>query len=175
MSETILKITTAEICILKLNYSISNTSFGEMLISSTEKGIFYAGFANENKNVLADLKNRLPQANFTEKSDAFQQQAFDFLNGKTKQIPPFHLKCTDFQVDVWNALLKIPCGQRVSYQDIALQIGKPKACRAVGSAIGKNPVAVLIPCHRVLQSSGGLGGFYWGLEVKKRILEKEKS
>jgi len=71
-------------------------------------------------------------------------------------------------------LLKIPFGKRVSYQDIALQIGKPKAYRTVGSAIGKNPVSVLIPCHRVVQSSGGLGGFYWGVEVKKRILEKEK-
>jgi len=167
------KVTSEELPHLRINYSVSDTCFGKMLFAATEKGLFYAGFAELGKDVFTDLKSRIPQADFVQQSDIFQQQAVDFLNNQTKQLPPFHLKGTDFQIAVWNELLKISFGQLVTYQDIALRIGKPKACRAVGSAIGKNPVSVLIPCHRVVQSSGGLGGFYWGLDVKKMILEKE--
>jgi len=175
MQNTIIqKVTMDEILHLQINYSVSDTCFGNMLTATTHRGLFYTGFADLDKDAFADLKKRMPQANFIEQSDVFQQQAVDFLNNKTKQLPPFHLKGSDFQLSVWKALLKIPYGQWVSYQDIASWIGKPKACRAVGSAIGKNPVSVLIPCHRVVQSSGGLGGFYWGLEVKKMILDKEK-
>jgi AraC family transcriptional regulator of adaptative response/methylated-DNA-[protein]-cysteine methyltransferase len=156
-----------------INYSFSDTYFGKMLIASTDKGLFYTGFAGLNKDAFTDLKKRIPQADFTQQSDIFQQQAIDFLKKKTKQLPPFHLKGTDFQLLIWNALLKIPLGKTVTYRDIASWIGKPNACRAVGSAIGKNPVAVLIPCHRVVQTSGNLGGFYWGLDVKKKILDEE--
>jgi len=158
---------------LRINYSFADTSFGKMLTAATDKGLCYAGFAEWNKDAFADVKSRMPQVDFVQQSDVFQQQAVDFLNNLTKQLPPFHLKGTDFQIAVWNALLEIPYGKLVTYQDIASQIGKPNACRAVGAAIGKNPVSVLIPCHRVVRSSGGLGGFYWGLDVKKMILEKE--
>ena len=174
MKQIIQKITAAETTHLPINYCISDTYLGSILTASTPKGLFYVGFAGLENDAFADLKNRLPNADFVQQSDNFQQQAVDFLNKKTTQMPPFHLKGTDFQIDVWNALLQIPFGQVVAYQDIALRVGRPKACRAVGSAIGKNPVSVLIPCHRVIQSSGGLGGFYWGLDVKRRILESEK-
>jgi len=167
------KITPEEIASLQINYSISDTCFGSMLTAATPKGLFYTGFAQLDKDAVADLKSRLPRADFVQQNDVFQKQAVEFLDKKTRQLPPFHLKGTDFQIAVWNALLKIPFGELVTYQDIAASVGKPKACRAVGTAIGRNPVSVLIPCHRVIQSSGGLGGFYWGIAVKKRILERE--
>ena len=168
------KVTISEMQDLRINYSFSSTCFGKMLIAATNKGLFYTGFAELDKDAFIDLKSRIRQADFVQQSDVFQQQAIDFLNNQTTKLPPFHLKGTDFQIAVWNILLEIPFGKLLTYQDIALRIGKPKACRAVGSAIGKNPVSMLIPCHRVVQSSGKLGGFYWGLDVKKMILDKEK-
>ena len=175
MQNTIIqKITADEMPHLQINYSVSETCLGSMLIASTDKGLFYTGFTFTDRDAFTDLKNRAAEAHFVQQSDDFQQQAIDFLNKKSTQLPPFHLKGSSFQIAVWEALLNIPYGQKVTYQDIASWIGKPNACRAVGSAIGKNPVSVLIPCHRVIQSSGGLGGFYWGLDVKKKILDSEK-
>jgi AraC family transcriptional regulator of adaptative response/methylated-DNA-[protein]-cysteine methyltransferase len=83
------------------------------------------------------------------------------------------LRGTDFQKQVWEALLHIPRGQVISYGDVANDIGKPKASRAVGSAVGENPVSLIVPCHRVVQSSGGLGNYGWGVPLKKKILEQE--
>ena len=86
-----------------------------------------------------------------------------------------HLHGTDFQIQVWKALLEIPFGKTSTYSDIAIAIKNPQALRAVGTAIGRNPVAVIIPCHRVLRSDGGIGGYYWGIEKKKMLLEWEQS
>ena len=84
-----------------------------------------------------------------------------------------HLYGTDFQIKVWRALLEIPFGNTSTYSDIAKAINNPRALRAVGTAIGRNPVAILVPCHRVLRSDGGIGGYYWGIEKKKILLEWE--
>lgn len=83
------------------------------------------------------------------------------------------LNGTDFEKAVWNELLKIPIGKTVSYSDIARAIGRPKSCRAVGNAVGRNRIAILVPCHRVLRSDGAIGGYYWGAELKKEILKRE--
>jgi len=167
------KITNGEAKKLQIKYSYADTDYGQILLASTSKGIAYIGFSGLNKDVFTDLQKRFPQVELIPQTDAMQKQAIDFLNKNTKYLPHFHLKGTDFQITVWNALLKIPSGEVVSYQEIASWIGKPKSCRAVGSAIGKNPVSILIPCHRVIRSSGELGGFYWGLDVKKMILDNE--
>ena len=175
MQNTIIqKITADELLHLQINYSVSETCLGSMLIASTAKGLFYTGFTFTDKDAFMDLKKRAAVEQLVQQSDDFQQQAIDFMNKKSTQLPPFHLKGSSFQIAVWEALLKIPYGQKVAYQDIASWIGKPSTCRAVGSAIGKNPVSVLIPCHRVIQSSGGLGGYYWGLDVKRMVLDSEK-
>ena len=87
---------------------------------------------------------------------------------------PLHPKGTEFQLSVWKELLNIPLGGITSYGKIAQKLQKPNACRAVGSAVGDNPVSVLIPCHRVLRTDGGLGGYHWGLERKVKLLEWEK-
>jgi O-6-methylguanine DNA methyltransferase len=92
---------------------------------------------------------------------------------KSGTIEKTALYGTDFQHKVWKALCDIPSGQTVSYKDIAQKIGNSKAMRAVGSAIGRNPISIFIPCHRVITSNGGLGGYLWGLDIKSKLLEKE--
>ena len=121
---------------------------------------------------MSDLKTQFPNANFQRKLDLLQQNAlFIFQHdwSKLHQIK-LHLKGTDFQLRVWETLLKIPMGRLSTYGDIAHQINKPNASRAVGTAIGNNPVAFLIPCHRVIQSSGSFGNYMWGTTRKTAII-----
>ena len=152
-STFIQKITINEMHHIQINYVVSDTCLGKMLVASAPKRLFYTGFADLDVDAFADLKKRIPQTNFMEQNDAFQQQAIDFLNKKTTQLPPFYLKGSDFQLSVWEELLKIPLGQLVSYQHLASQIGKPKACRAVGSAIGKSSF-----CAYSMSSGGAVIG-----------------
>ncbi len=129
-------------------------------------------FNEDEANALHDLKERFPNATFQRKLDLLQQNAlFIFQNDWSKlgEIK-LHLKGTDFQLKVWESLLKIPMGQLSTYGNLAEQIGNPKASRAVGTAIGSNPVAFLIPCHRVIQSSGNFGGYMWGPTRKTAII-----
>jgi methylated-DNA-[protein]-cysteine S-methyltransferase len=101
-------------------------------------------------------------------------QLDEYFAGKRRSFElPLSAKGTEFQKKVWDALLQIPYGKTVSYSEIAKTIGRPKACRAVGLANGKNPIAIIIPCHRVIAAGGGLGGYAYGLEIKKKLLEIE--
>jgi AraC family transcriptional regulator of adaptative response/methylated-DNA-[protein]-cysteine methyltransferase len=157
---------------LAINYSFADSPFGNLIVASTSKGICYMAFQNDEKKALDDLINKFPNAAFTRKLDLVQQNAlFIFQNdwSKLKQIK-LHLKGTEFQLKVWESLLKIPMGQLSTYGSIAQKIEKPNAFRAVGSAIGSNPVAYLIPCHRVIQSSGTFGGYMWGTTRKTAII-----
>lgn len=134
-------------------------------------------FAEEEAIGLQELKIKFPNASLTRKLDLVQQNAlFIFQNDWSKLAEiKLHLKGTDFQLKVWETLLKIPMGQLSTYGAIAKQIEKPKASRAVGTAIGSNPVAFLIPCHRVIQSSGTFGGYMWGNTRKTAIIGWEGS
>jgi methylated-DNA-[protein]-cysteine S-methyltransferase len=131
--------------------------------------------------------NYLTELVLAEKSAETREPICDYLNFVTEQLEQYFkkeresfeinikfIKGTDFQKTVWNALLEIPYGQTVSYAKIAAGIGNPKAVRAAGSAIGANPVSIIIPCHRVIGSDGSLTGFAWGLELKKKLLDLEK-
>ena len=162
---------------LTINYSFAESPFGNIIVASTQKGVCYMAF-NENENQsLEDLKSKFPNAIFHQKLDLIQQNAlFIFQNdwSKLNQIK-LHLKGTDFQLKVWETLLKIPMGQLSTYGAIAQKIEKPNAPRAVGAAIGNNPVAFLIPCHRVIQSSGTFGGYMWGSTRKTAIIGWEGS
>jgi AraC family transcriptional regulator of adaptative response/methylated-DNA-[protein]-cysteine methyltransferase len=162
---------------LTINYNFAESPFGNIIVASTQKGVCYMAF-NENENQsLEDLKSKFPNAIFHQKLDLIQQNAlFIFQNdwSKLNQIR-LHLKGTDFQLKVWETLLKIPMGQVSTYGAIAQKIEKPNASRAVGAAIGSNPVAFLIPCHRVIQSSGTLGGYMWGTTRKTAIIGWEGS
>ncbi|MEC3881242.1 bifunctional helix-turn-helix domain-containing protein/methylated-DNA--[protein]-cysteine S-methyltransferase [Parapedobacter sp. 10938] len=162
---------------LFINYSFAESPFGNLIVASTQKGVCYIAFDNDESNALNDLKQKFPNATFQRKLDLTQQNAlFIFQNdwGKLPEIK-LHLKGTDFQLKVWETLLKIPMGQLSTYGNIAEQIGNANAFRAVGTAIGSNPVAFLIPCHRVIQSSGNIGGYMWGNTRKTAIIGWESA
>ncbi|MFC5285047.1 bifunctional helix-turn-helix domain-containing protein/methylated-DNA--[protein]-cysteine S-methyltransferase [Pedobacter alpinus] len=156
---------------LSINYSFHTTFLGEILIASTKKGVCYLAFIDEH-NAFELLKAQFQNAVFTECKDDLQEKALSFFKGQkleNKSIS-LHLKGTDFQLKVWEALLKIPFGGLSTYGNVSNEINSPNAARAVGTAIGKNPVALIIPCHRVIQGNGSLGGYMWGLECKVVIL-----
>lgn len=157
---------------LLINYSFADSPFGNILIASTAKGICYIAFVDDEITAFKLLQNNFPNAIFKQHLDLIQQNAlFIFTHdwAKLNQIK-LHLKGTNFQLKVWETLLKIPMGQLSTYGNIAKQIDNPKASRAVGSAIGDNPVAFLIPCHRIIQSSGIFGGYMWGNTRKTAII-----
>jgi AraC family transcriptional regulator of adaptative response/methylated-DNA-[protein]-cysteine methyltransferase len=162
---------------LHINFSFSESPFGNLIVASTEKGVCYMAFEDDENKALQHLKFKFPNALFQRKSDLLQQNAsFIFQNdwSKLSEIK-LHLKGTDFQLKVWESLLKIPMGQLSTYGNLAELIGNPKASRAVGTAIGSNPVAFLIPCHRVIQSSGTFGGYMWGNTRKTAIIGWEQA
>ncbi|SDE29797.1 AraC family transcriptional regulator, regulatory protein of adaptative response / methylated-DNA-[protein]-cysteine methyltransferase [Pricia antarctica] len=157
---------------LSINYSFSQSPFGTILVASTYKGICYMGFYDDAKLAFQELEKRFPKAVYIEQTDGFQQNALqiyteDWSNINTIKL---HLKGTEFQLKVWEALLKVPTGNLATYGNIAKAIQKPKAARAVGTAIGSNPIAFLIPCHRVIQSTGVFGGYMWGSTRKTAII-----
>ncbi len=157
---------------LKINYNFTDSPFGNLLIASTHKGICSMTFI-ENENIaLEELRQKYPNAMFEIQSDGYQQSARMIFQKDWSKIPDIklHLKGTPFQLKVWEALLKIPIGKLTTYGDIAKKIEQPNASRAVGTAIGSNPIAYLIPCHRVIQSSGFLGGYMWGKNRKAAII-----
>jgi AraC family transcriptional regulator, regulatory protein of adaptative response / methylated-DNA-[protein]-cysteine methyltransferase len=162
---------------LEINFSFAESPFGNILVASTAKGICHMAFYDDEQTALATLQSHFPQAIFNRKLDILQQNAlFIFQNdwSKLKQVK-LHLKGTYFQLKVWETLLKIPMGQLTTYGSVAQQIEKPNASRAVGTAIGNNPVAFLIPCHRIIQSSGNFGGYMWGTTRKTAIIGWESA
>ncbi|MBD8490679.1 methylated-DNA--[protein]-cysteine S-methyltransferase [Echinicola sp. CAU 1574] len=157
---------------LQINYSFATSPFGKVLLASTAKGICHISFFETEGFALKDLTDRYPNASFQESMEPIHQKAlaiFDKDWSKVDQIK-LHLKGTDFQLKVWESLLQIPMGKLSTYGQIAQHIQKPKASRAVGTAIGSNPVAYLIPCHRVIQSSGIFGGYMWDPRRKTAII-----
>ncbi|TPN86825.1 bifunctional helix-turn-helix domain-containing protein/methylated-DNA--[protein]-cysteine S-methyltransferase [Aquimarina algicola] len=162
---------------LKINYSFSESLFGQILVASTYKGVCYMGFSDDKKIAFSELEKRFPKAHFTLQTDKIQENALQIYNKDWSAINTIklHLKGTDFQLKVWEALLKIPVGNLTTYGTIANLIQRPKASRAVGTAIGNNPIAFLIPCHRVIQSTGMFGGYMWGTTRKTAIIGWEAS
>lgn len=151
--------------------------FGPALVMGTDKGICGIGFAAETgaEATMEDLLGRWPQAEFIE--DAMRLRpwvlnAFGAASGRLEPTP-LYLIGAPFQIKVWEALLRIPSGHVTTYSEIAQAIGNPRAVRAVGTAVGRNPISWLIPCHRALRKSGGLGGYHWGLPVKRALLAYE--
>ncbi|WP_370895536.1 bifunctional helix-turn-helix domain-containing protein/methylated-DNA--[protein]-cysteine S-methyltransferase [Chryseobacterium gossypii] len=162
---------------LNINYSFFESPFGNVITASTEKGICHMAFENDNEVALGNLKHRFPNAAFFEKQDELQKNALSIFSKDWTKLSTIklHLKGTDFQLKVWESLLTIPMGRLSTYGSMAHKIGNPKASRAVGTAIGSNPVAFLIPCHRVIQSSGNIGGYRWGSARKKLMVGWESS
>jgi AraC family transcriptional regulator of adaptative response/methylated-DNA-[protein]-cysteine methyltransferase len=157
---------------LSIHYSFAGTPFGDILVAATPKGICYMAFADDPALALDILQEKFPNARYRHAVDEMQQNALSIFTrewGTLDEIK-LHLKGTDFQLKVWELLLKIPAGKLTTYGDIALKLNNPRASRAVGTAIGDNPVTFLIPCHRVIRSSGDLGGYHWGVARKAAII-----
>ncbi|KGB82332.1 MAG: 6-O-methylguanine DNA methyltransferase [Confluentimicrobium sp.] len=147
--------------------------FGETLAMGTEKGLCGLAFTEETgpEAGFEDMRARWPAARFVEAPERLEPavSAAFRQSGEAR----LHLIGAPFQIKVWEALLTVPSGQVTTYSEIAQAIGHPKAVRAVGTAVGRNPISFLIPCHRALRKSGGLGGYHWGLPVKRAILAWE--
>ena len=154
-----------------------DSPFGLALVMGTEKGICGIGFASETGEAAAmeDMISRWPGARFVEDPMMLRPWALAAFgaNGQEREVAPLYLIGAPFQIKVWEALLQVPSGHVTTYSEIAQAIGKPRAVRAVGTAVGRNPISFLIPCHRALRKSGGLGGYHWGLPVKRAILAWE--
>ncbi len=158
---------------LTIMFGWFDSAFGRVLAMGTPKGLCGMAFAAEIGETAAmdDLTSRWPNAGFVENSEGISM----WLNAALAQQGQvsLHLLGAPFQIKVWEALLRIPSGHVTTYSEIAIAIQSPKAVRAVGTAVGRNPVSWLIPCHRALRKSGALGGYHWGLPVKRAMLAWE--
>jgi AraC family transcriptional regulator, regulatory protein of adaptative response / methylated-DNA-[protein]-cysteine methyltransferase len=159
---------------VEITYGFCESPFGLALLGLTRRGICHLGFPSRKnrEKALSKLKKRWPQAQVKEDRRQIQKTAREIFKSPRKPLKVL-LKGSPFQLKVWEALLQIPRGQTRSYGEVARKIGKPKAGRAVGSAVGANSVGFLIPCHRVIRESGNLGGFSWGLPRKRVMLAWE--
>lgn len=157
---------------LNINYDFVDSPFGRLFVASTNKGVCQLFFENNEIQALSYLKSQFSNAQYCQASDHFQKTALSIFHKNWHQLDDIklHLKGTDFQLKVWNALLNIPMGGLTTYGSIAKKISKPKAARTVGTAIGSNPIAFVIPCHRVIQASGNIGGYMWGPNRKLALI-----
>lgn len=160
---------------LEIYYGFHPSPFGSALIMATARGLCGLAFADTGgeRAALDDMKSRWPNARYIEDSARtvpYAQRIFD--SGKWQPDTPLRVVLigTDFEVRVWETLLKIPMGRATTYSDIAKKLARPKAARAVGAAVGKNPISFVVPCHRVVGKSGALTGYHWGLTRKRAML-----
>ncbi|MGO2130952.1 MAG: bifunctional transcriptional activator/DNA repair enzyme AdaA [Pseudoalteromonas prydzensis] len=164
---------------VQIEYGVHPTPLGPMFVAVTRRGVCRAAFMDFNsmEELLDDLHNAWPLSSIRESlaSTRHAIDAFFSSDTATRQGPlSLHVTGTNFQIAVWRALLKIPSGAVASYAEVARSLGAPRSARAVGNAIGANPVALLIPCHRVIQQSGALGGYRWGPTKKLMVQTWEK-
>lgn len=161
---------------LTVKYQFSPTIFGLAIIGSTEKGICYIAFENNEEIAVENLKSRYPKANLIEKEAHFSSMVSNYFKTMIPDdIIPLHVPGTSFQLSVWKELLQIPFGTLSNYHQLAKNLNQPTASRAVGTAVGQNPIAFIIPCHRIIKSTGEIGQFKWGHIRKTIIIGWEKS
>jgi AraC family transcriptional regulator of adaptative response/methylated-DNA-[protein]-cysteine methyltransferase len=162
-------------------HAVGRCSLGHVLVAATERGVCAILLGDDPAALAADLAGRFPHARLTEPDPAFAgwvAAVVRFVDDPARAEGlglPLDVRGTAFQRRVWEALRQIPPGQTASYADVAARLGSPRAVRAVAGACGANPLAVAIPCHRVVAKSGGLGGYHWGVERKQRLLERERA
>lgn len=157
---------------LSIRYSFSPSPFGNIIVASTSKGICHLTFAEDEHRAFWELQKQFPNARFKPGVDPSHQHALNVFTVDWSRMDEvkLHLKATEFQLKTWEALLNIPFGGLSTYNQIAQKINNSKASRAVGTAIGQNPIAFLIPCHRVIQSSGSFGKYHWGATRKSAMI-----
>lgn len=158
---------------VKITYGYGHSPFGEALIAFTKRGICYLGFIDSNKDaIFSRFKEIWANADLVEDNESAKEYLDTIFVKKDKELNLF-VKGTNFQINVWKALLNIPNGSITTYEDIAKLVKQPKAIRAVANAIGSNHIGYLIPCHRVLAKSGAISGYRWGIERKKILVAYE--
>jgi AraC family transcriptional regulator of adaptative response/methylated-DNA-[protein]-cysteine methyltransferase len=158
-----------------LRYAFHASPFGQALLMATDHGLAGLAFADAGGEMaaLADMKARWPRATYVEDRAAtapLARRVFDPRECRADRPLRVVMIGSDFELTVWETLLKLPLGKATTYSDIAAHIGRPSAARAVGTAVGRNPISFVVPCHRVLGKSGGLCGYHWGLTRKRAIL-----
>ncbi len=160
---------------LQLNINFHDTPFGRALIASTPQGICHLSFDDNQQAALQNIRQRFPRAIIETGATENHAAAMACFRGEEKALADVHLhiEATAFQEAVWSALCDIALGELASYRDIGIAIGRPTASRAIGGAIGKNNVAFLIPCHRVIGSDGSMTGYRWGMQRKQLMIEWE--
>jgi AraC family transcriptional regulator of adaptative response/methylated-DNA-[protein]-cysteine methyltransferase len=164
--------------LLTINYAFADSPFGKVLVASTSKGICHMSFVDSGEEeALNELKLDFPNANYKQVVDMIQQNALFVFSQDWSKLDEIklHLKGTDFQIKVWETLLQVPSGGFTTYGNLATKAGHTGASRAVGTAVGNNPVAFLIPCHRVIKSTGEIGQYHWGATRKNAIIGWEAS
>ncbi len=168
----------------EIAYSIVDSALGRLLVAGTRRGICFAAMGESDRRLVAELRADYPRASIRiadpnrRRSDSsvgkWARAIANYVAGRSAMpAPPMDIRGTPFQFSVWEQLRAIPAGQTRSYTEIARLIGRPRAVRAVGTANGANPVSIVIPCHRAIRASGHLGGYRWGLERKRLLLEME--
>ncbi len=157
---------------LQIDYCFAESIFGNIIIAATQKGICHIAFYDDENFAMEILQKSFPKANYFKKENPLFGDVRKVFNNKFNELHKIklHVRGTDFQLKVWETLLTIPLGNLSTYGNIASKINNPKAARAVGSAIGDNPIAFLIPCHRVIQSTGIFGGYMWGPKRKTAMI-----
>lgn len=162
---------------LEIYWGWFESPFGPALVMGTDRGLCGIAFAAETSEAAAmeDLASRWPKALYTEDPMRLRPWVLRAFGVAQDGPVPLYMIGAPFQIKVWEALMQIPSGHVTTYSEIAQAVGHPKAVRAVGTAVGRNPISYLIPCHRALRKSGGLGGYHWGLPVKRAILAWESA
>jgi len=166
-----------------LRYTTLKTPLGQLLVAATERGICRVALGDDDDNLVADLRHEFPKATL-ERVDAGRDEWLAAVVARVQSeitggsspataLPPLDIRATAFQWRVWQALQHIPRGSTRSYSDIAAQIGAPRSVRAVANACGRNRLAVVVPCHRVIREDGSLGGYRWGIARKRDLIERE--
>ncbi|MBK1667690.1 hypothetical protein CKO28_06535 [Rhodovibrio sodomensis] len=164
----------------RIAYATADSPLGRLLVAATAKGVCFVALRARDADLVAALEAEFPQAETVLRDDEAilpaLEAVLDYLHGQSPHIDlPLDVRATAFQRRVWQGLLAIPPGETRSYGDLAAELGTPGAARAVGSACAHNPVALVIPCHRVTRADGGLGGYRWGVAAKQALLEREKA
>ena len=159
--------------LLTINYSFAATPFGTVIVASTAKGLCHMAFADQGQEAAFErLRLLFPNARYSQAADSIQQNALFIFGQDWSRLAEIklHLKGSPFQIKVWETLLQIPMGALTTYSGLAKKAGYEGAARAVGTAVGSNPVAFLIPCHRVIRSTGETGQYYWGSTRKSALI-----
>lgn len=160
-----------------IHFDIGSSSLGRVLVATTDKGLCAILLGDSPQTVTRELRERFPQTPLTQEPERLARalaQVIDLVEGRRAALDlPLDPAGTEFQQRVWHALRKIPAGSTASYTDIARRIDAPTSFRAVAQACGANPLALVIPCHRVVRSDGGLSGYRWGVARKRALLENE--